>query len=56
MSNNVRILYKEIYRNDRSLPVLIINTTSIIPAQLLNYPLYFILIIYLKPHNHTIKK
>ena len=32
MSNSVKILYKEIYRSDQLLPVLIININSIIPA------------------------
>ena len=48
MSNGVRVLYKGIYRSDQSIFILIINTISVISVQLLNYLLYFILIIYLK--------
>ena len=39
MSNNIRVLYRGVYRNNQSLPALIINTTSVIPAQLSSYPL-----------------
>ena len=56
MSNSVRVLYKGVYRSDWSLPALIINITSVIPAQLSSYLLYFILIIYLRPHGHTIRR
>ena len=56
MSNSIRVLYRGIYRSDQSLPALIINTTSVIPVQLLNYLLYFILIIYLRPCGYTIGK
>ena len=54
MSNGVRILYRGIYRNNRSLPVLIINTISVISAQLSSYFLHFVLIIYFKPRDRTI--
>ena len=56
MSNSVRMLYKGVYRSDQSLSALIINITLVIPAQLSNYPLHFILIIYLRPHSYTIRK
>ena len=56
MSNNVRVLYRGVYRSDQSLPALIINTTLIISIQLSSYLLYFILIIYLKSCDHIIGK
>ena len=55
MSNNIKILYKKIYKSDQLLPTLIINTTSVIPAQLSNYPLHSgklknIISLFLKPN------
>ena len=54
MSNSVKVLYREIYRSDQSLPALIINIISVISAQLSNYFLYFVLIIYLRPCGYII--
>ena len=44
MSNSVKMLYRGVYRSDWLLPALIINIISVIPAQLLSYFLYFVLI------------
>ena len=40
MNNNVRMLYRRIYRSDRLLPALIINITSVISVQLSSYFLH----------------
>ena len=54
MSNGVRVLYRGVYRSDRSFFALIINITSVIFAQLLSYLLYFVLIIYFKSCSYII--